>query len=53
MAGRDTTAYALAWALWLLASHPEVQVSNQEVVSDVCRWKKVGLRTMGLAVWDK
>eukprot|EP00624_Nannochloropsis_granulata_P004898 evm.model.NODE_34730_length_4114_cov_12.519445.1 len=26
IAGRDTTAYALAWALYLLATHPEVQI---------------------------
>jgi len=25
IAGRDTTAYALAWTLWLLAIHPDVQ----------------------------
>jgi cytochrome P450 len=25
IAGRDTTAYALAWTLWLLANHPDVQ----------------------------
>lgn len=25
IAGRDTTAYALAWTLWLLATHPDVQ----------------------------
>lgn len=25
IAGRDTTAYALAWTLWLLVTHPDVQ----------------------------
>jgi cytochrome P450 len=36
IAGRDTTAQSLAWTLYLLLGHPEVEKKIIEEISDVC-----------------
>ena len=36
MAGHETTANALTFALWLIARHPEVQTRMAETVQQVC-----------------
>lgn len=34
-AGEDTTAHTLAWAIWLLASHPEIQTPLAAEASEI------------------
>ena len=36
IAGRDTTAQALSWSLWLVMGHPEVEAKILEEIREVC-----------------
>lgn len=36
IAGRDTTAQALAWTFYYLCEHPEVEAKAREEIKDVC-----------------
>jgi fatty acid omega-hydroxylase len=36
IAGRDTTAQALSWAIYLICAHPEVEATARQEISDVC-----------------
>jgi len=36
IAGRDTTAQALSWTIYLLSSHPEAMAKARQEVMDVC-----------------
>jgi cytochrome P450 len=36
VAGHETTANALTWTLWLLATHPEIQVRLEQEIDGVC-----------------
>ncbi|KAJ3097892.1 hypothetical protein HDU96_000209 [Phlyctochytrium bullatum] len=35
LAGRDTTAQALSWGFWLLASHPEVVAKMRDEIAEI------------------
>mmetsp|Transcript_34424 Transcript_34424/g.73303 ORF Transcript_34424/g.73303 Transcript_34424/m.73303 type:complete len:584 (+) Transcript_34424:80-1831(+) len=36
IAGRDTTAQAISWAVYCLSTHPEVQAKARQEVNEVC-----------------
>lgn len=48
VAGFDTTANALAYTSWLLATHPEKQKKLQDEVDAHCLSSEVGYTARGL-----
>jgi cytochrome P450 len=43
VAGHETTANALTWTQWLLATHPEIQARLEEEVDRVCMGRQPGV----------